>query len=660
MPPLSWLLLALLAAVALAAAFFMYRRREPPGPGRMVLAGLRGAVLVLLLLLLFDPEVPGAAGHGAGRTVVLVDASLSMGAPTEGGGGSAGTPWSAALDSVRARGAGRVLLFGAGVRAVAADSLAATSPGEPASRLAPAIRAAAESGASDAVVLTDGRLEDAAEAARVAADAGFRVRVRLVGGGSLADRAVAEVGAPEWAEAGKPMHVRIAVAATDAAGGDSVPVVLRRDGSVLARGTVRAPAPGRLATIDLEIRPDAPDGGGLVRFEAAVDQGDSVPDDDARAFYVFVSDAPSRVAVVSLQPGQEARFLVPVLGDALGLPVAGFIHVAGERWVRTGGAMDAGAAASASDVRSAAQDADLLVLLGLGSDAPTWAVQAAEGARHLLVLPTGDSPPDVVPLRLPPPTTGEWYVTREPPATPLSGYLSGLAADSLPPLLDLRVVEPPSGGWAPLEARRMRSGAAAPALVLGSVAGRRWAVALADGWWRWAFRPGAPRDAYRALWSAVAGWILQGRSGAGVAAVRPAAWAVQRDGPLAWVAGGIGPDSIRVAVTDSAGSTVLETTAPADGDTARTVRPAPGRYSYRAAAFLGDSMVAQGEGPLEVERWSNDWIRPRQEAEIAAAERTPGLGSRGQASMRTSPWPWLLAVLLLCGEWLLRRRWGLR
>jgi LPXTG-motif cell wall-anchored protein len=62
----SWALWAGLCAIAAAASIWHYRRRETAGHGRMLLAGLRAAALALLLLILFDPQLPGAGSAAAG------------------------------------------------------------------------------------------------------------------------------------------------------------------------------------------------------------------------------------------------------------------------------------------------------------------------------------------------------------------------------------------------------------------------------------------------------------------------------------------------------------------------------------------------------------------------------------------------------------------
>ena len=457
-----WALFGLAVAASFAVALHTYRRREPAGRGRPLLAALRGVALSLLVLLLFDPELPAAGLGGRGsRPHVLVDGSLSMALPVRPG--AAETRWARAVAEARRLAGGRgVTVFGGVPRVVLADSLAAERPRAPRSELLPALAAVAEAGARRVVVLTDGGVEDAAEVARALPELGLEVEVRPVAEGVVPDRALAEVVAPPWAEAGKPVEVRVGVAALGPAG-DTISVVLRAGGRALARARVVTVDRGRIATAVLAFTPEAPPGpagaageprGGLVRYDLALEPGDAVPDDDRRSFYLFVSERPAGVVLVSFRPDWEPRFLLPVLGEALGLPVQGYV-AAGGRFVRLGAGADAGRRAGEPEVRRLAAQADLLVLHGVGREAPAWARQAA-AARRVLVFPADEGAPAGLPLSLPPPAPGEWYVHAELPPSPIAPLLGELRAEELPPLAGLRPVEPTAGAWAPLVAQPVR------------------------------------------------------------------------------------------------------------------------------------------------------------------------------------------------------------
>ncbi|HUH13608.1 MAG TPA: VWA domain-containing protein, partial [Longimicrobiales bacterium] len=305
MTPLAWTLFALLTATAAAGVALLYRRREPDVPGRAVLLGLRVLALALLLLLLFDPrmEAPGRPRAGAAPAVV-VDRSLSMALPLTPG--AERTRWQAALEAVADIGPSAVLVTGdgGGPGPLAPDSLRRLAPELPTSRLSPALRAAVEAGARRVVVVTDGRLEDVAEVGRWLPATGAALEVRVVGD-PLPNRWLAEIRAPGWAEPGEPVALTATVAATGTA--DSVTLVARRDGAVVARRTVAAPAAGRTLDVPMEAPPPRSAAGGWARYEVALEGSDAVPDDDVRTVYVRVADEPAGVALVSFRPDWEPR-----------------------------------------------------------------------------------------------------------------------------------------------------------------------------------------------------------------------------------------------------------------------------------------------------------------------------------------------------------------
>lgn len=660
---LSWALFALAATGTLAVVHHLYRRREAPGHGRTLLLMLRWLALTLLILLLFDPHlpVPGFASGGE-RTRVLVDASLSMALPRAPG--DTTTRWQAAVREAARAGSDEVLLFGDVARSVPKDSLASLEPSATSSRLLPALQAASEAGARRVVVLTDGGIDDAAEVRRTLPALGLDVEIRRITEGALGNRALVEVEAPAWAEAGKPLRVRASVAAVGGAG-DTVDVELRRDGRVLATTRVAVPDSGRLAEALLEFEPDAPEAGGLVRYDVAIAGDDAAPDDDVRSVYVHVGERPTGVALVSLRPDWEPRFLMPVLEEALGLPVRGFLRAARERYVEMGAGADAGRPADEATVRRIVREADLVVIHGMGPGAPVWAAEAVREARRALIFPEPGARDAGVPITLPPAMPGEWYPTADLPASPVAALLAAMPTAALPPLTGVRPVAALDGAWSPITATRGGRGTGAPVVVAREADGRRWAVATAEGFWRWAFRGGEARQAYRRLWSAIGGWLIEGDAAAGDSVVRPVRIAARRGEPIGWLVGSSDADSVALRITDAEGAVVMDTVVSAlRGDTAYTPPLAPGHYAYGARVFTGDTEAGAAEGPISVESYSPEFLRASAEIGAFDAEdaREPAIRNivREGRPLHTLPWVYLMIVGLVCTEWVLRRRWGLR
>jgi len=447
-----------------------------------------------------------------------------------------------------------------------------------------------------------------------------------------------------------------------------VTVEVRQGERVVASARVPLPDSARLAEAALEFVPEAPEGGGIVRYDVAIAGSDAAPDDDVRSVYVQVGERPAGVALVSLRPDWEPRFLMPVLEQALGLPVRGFLRVADGRYVEMGAGEVAGRPADEAAVRRVVGGADLVVLHGLGDAAPAWALEAARRARRALIFPATSARDAGVPLALPPAMAGEWYPTSDIPASPVASLLAAMPTVSLPPLTGVRPVVGLDGAWAPLTVSRGGRGSGAPVVVAGEKDGRRWAVATAEGFWRWAFRGGEARQAYRRLWGAIGGWLAEQNFAPGDSAVRPVRIVARRGEPIGWVAGAAEADSVAVRITDATGAVVVDTVvSELRGDTAYTAPLAPGHYGYAARAFVGGAEVGAAEGPISVESFSPEFLRAG--AEIGAFDGAGGAGAPDPAirnivregePLHTLPWVYLMIVGLVCTEWVLRRRWGLR
>ncbi|MEO5511359.1 MAG: vWA domain-containing protein [Longimicrobiales bacterium] len=652
-----WIGYIVIALLALAVVLYVYRRREPTGRGRTFLAALRWAAIALLLLLVFDPRLRQPFQRTqAGRAPVLLDASLSMLLPADDG-----TRWrNASAEAVKRAGPGGIVLFSDVPRTIAPDSLAAHVPGGTHSRLLPALQAVAEAGTTAVTVITDGDIEDADAIARWLPRLGVRVEWVAPENGSR-NATLAELSAPAWAEAGKPVTLQAVVQSTGTTR-DSMHVMLRQDGRVIGTASLQTPGAGRTANVMVSARPNAPAGGGFVRIEATIDDGGTFHDDDVRNVYVFVSDDPAGVVLISLEPDWEPRFLLPVLERAAGLPTRGYLRGADGMWLRAGAGLDAGKRVPEDVVRRAAQNADLLVIHNASRVMPAWLSTALPAARRLLVLPAIDASGVPLPLQLATATTDDWFVSSDAPPSPVAPLLTGLLADDVPPLEALQIAAGPPGAWSPLTVTRGRRGRPAPLVLAGETDGKRWAVALGMGYWRWAFAGGAARDVYNRLWSSLAGWLTRDATGADVAALRPVERAVLRGEPVRFVSRAGAMDSVTVRYTHAAGGTPNVVTVRADRDTAVTGVLPPGTYRYDATGYAA-AMTVRAAGELTVETYSPEFARARASlADGGAAVRT--LRARVRASetkpLHTSWLPYALLLLLLAAEWILRRRWGLR
>jgi hypothetical protein len=641
---MSRVLAFLFLAGALAAyARWVYLRVELAVPAGRWLALVRGLALVLVLLLLFDPEVP-RGGDGASSRWVLLDASLSMTASDDG----ATSAWAGASDRARAlRGDGwRVMRFGAGALEPVDDD-----PGEASlsgSRLVPALQSAVEAGAREVRVLSDGRFEDAV-ALRAALE-GLPLRVTFERfGGEVANVGVTRLNVPDM-----PRPDERAVAEVEVHGGqpgDSIEISVLEEDVEVATTRVAAPSAGLRVRTSIEL--PAPVSAGRVRYTARVRASrDGYAGDDEAVAYAAVGFEEGGLVLLSLQPDWEPRYLLPVLEEVTGLSATGYLRAGADRYVRLGRASERGRPADSASVRSAAAGAALLVVHGLGADAEPWVASMVKNGRRL-VLPADADGVRGMGMEVEDPQAGEWYPSADVPTSPVAGALAGVDFQGLPPLTGVMAPSEPERQPA-LQLQLRGTGAPVSAFRMTASEDGRLVVALASGWWRWAARDEA-YPAYRSLWSGLAGWLLGGDAVVG-AEPRPESWVVPRGAAVTW---NIPGDSaaVRISLTRE-GGVVADTVVMAGGLVLTPSLP-PGRYAYAVVGeTTGDSLAA---GRFDVAATTPEMLPAVADSGLAALAATshPAVDAGGRP-VRTHPLPYLLIIGLLCGEWIVRRRSGLR
>src|SRR2546428_295067 len=261
------------------------------------LALLRVTGVAALALLLWNPAVHRDL-PGGDQPLILLDASLSM----------AGAPWRAALDTAHALArAQHGVIWRFGDRVTAFDT---APPGDGASRLGPALDAAAARG-GPVIVVTDGDVGDAAD---LPADLRARARLIVVPRPDFFDAFVASVSGSRRLTTGDTLTLEVTVGTAGkrerGMGHGKATLTVSVAGRRLAARGVTLPDRGTITT-GLTIPPSrfpSPGWSALqVRLEGV---GDSEPRDDARLFVVQVSAQPAAVVVAS-PPDWEPRFLAP-------------------------------------------------------------------------------------------------------------------------------------------------------------------------------------------------------------------------------------------------------------------------------------------------------------------------------------------------------------
>jgi hypothetical protein len=350
------LLSLVVLALAVALVLWLYRREgAAPVTRKLLLAGLRLAALVGIVIVILDPvRVLERIREIEGVTIVLVDESASMSVrdryPPE-----LGEPLAArihatpeelgmltraqvvrrllldderpVLEALAERNPVRVLGFGRKVLPrveLQRGQIADGELGEPtmdATDLAAALREAMEGGegrpTAAVVLLTDGR-SNTGEDPMVAAEALRRrdIPVHAVGIGDPSDprnTAVVDVRAPRRTLTSEPFSIRVRLRAEGVPGEESRLVVTRRSrgangGTPIKEYRVRFPAEGHEIAVDLTDSRDEP---GKLIYEARLTplERETTVDDNVAEAQVEVVDEKLRLLLVAGGPGREYRAL---------------------------------------------------------------------------------------------------------------------------------------------------------------------------------------------------------------------------------------------------------------------------------------------------------------------------------------------------------------
>ena len=597
----------LLAIVAgLIVALIQYGPRELRNASSLITALLRAGAVALIVALLLD--APAGLAKPVPAWAVL-DASLSM---TRGD----SVLWRAARDSVRRAKVDSTFLFGDSVRR--ADTIGA--PHDQASVLRPAVERALGAG-HPLVVVTDGEIDDP-DAAQVLPPGS---RLIVLTHQPRRDAAVASIEAPRAVVSGDTAEIRVGIAA-GALGSRPGSLALSLEGAPIAQQSFDSLPPfgERVLTMKVKLESAGGAGGGPEVLRAVT----TAPEDaehhnDTLAVTVDVSRAASAV-FVSTSPDFDARFALAVLRGSLGIPTRGYWKVAPGEWRNEGSFSPVGE----SEVRQALRDAPVAVIHG-DTSAFGDPRRATSGPLALIVTSATD---------------GEWYPASAP-SSPIAPALSGVVWDSLPPIAEAAQV--PTGNWTGVETRRGRGEERKP-LVVGTDAPRRVAVVAAAGLWRWRFRGGVAADAFTAFWGGIFDWLAAERADRRAAV--PDDRVVHAGEPVRWRKGSSADSVVALTLRPRGGARMDSLTLrfPPGANVVASKPLSPGIYD----------VTTQGGKSLLAVNASREWL-PRA-PRLSAARQRGTLSAETAPRLRGAGWAYALVILMLCAEWLLRRRHGMR
>ncbi len=599
-----------LAAVCAVASYWWLERIGARGWVAVTCRAIAwGTLGVLVLNASCATSVSRGWGGGAPSPLVLLDASLSM----------AGRPdWSRMRDSAHAL--GEVRFFGDD------RSSQDTSRLRGQSRLGPALRAAASTDRAIRV-LTDGELDDGAD---IPDDLLARASVTLFPREPKADAAITRLTGPARITRGDSLTLEGEVAVSPSTVPGSGTIMVRGGERVLAQRRVSLEPGGRP-----RFRVTVPSRGlrsGAHLLEVSLSSnGDEDERNDARLHRLDVVPTPG-VVLVADPADWDAKFLYRTLADVAELPVRGYVRVADGVWH----AMRDLRVVPDREVRRAARNADLLIVKGRD---PREGVAQTTRARGLWHWPSGEGGETQL--------AGDWYLAAEA-VSPIAHAFLGLPVDSFPPATRVTPVEPRATDWTALSAQAGRRGAPRPVVIGREQGGRRRILVTADGLWRWAFRGGSSEQGYRAWVAATTTWLLSGRDPSMGRAV-PIRPVVEHSRPVTfrWTAQEpADPLPIRLEGPDGP----IDDTLRFDGGGEASVWLPPGAYRYRVSG-------EEATGVIGVERYSDEWGVRR----VTLSERDASMVQRAASiSARELLWLFGLCIMAFTGEWMARRRLGLR
>jgi len=730
-----------LAVTALAAGVWLsFRgfRSEPAGARRVALLGFRLLAALLLLVLILEPGIElRSESRVRARVALLFDTSRSMQFPAAPSGPTRAQEllhWAQQHqpDLVELGARFQVDAYGFDKDVQPTDPMRLPSdPQGPATDILGAITSAASAGTggrplAGVLVASDGA--DNAELSQGVSPAAAAELRKLnapvfalpVGARALKDLAVEKVAVDDFAFVRNQVTVDVILTARGFSATE-VPVVLRREGQVVAQRTVRISGDQSRYEVKLSFVPDRT-GKFAFTVAAPVYEGEAIAQNNSRSFVLKVIRDRVRVLLVVGRPSWDVRFLRQLLKKDPNVDLISFFIL------RTPGDDPHSSQDELSLIPFPTQEIfqeqlktfDLVIFQNfnhrpyrmsqyldgiaayvrdggafamIGGDqsfsAGDYAGTPIEDVLPVSLLPPGPTAVDETPVQLHLTEAG-----RRHPITELAAHAGQNDSiwSALPKLPGVNTSGPLKGGAQVL----LESGEGRPVLVVGEAARGRVLALLTDSSWFWSFvAAGAQQGprAYETFWHSAIRWLVRdpALTPMRVASERPTfepggeppALDVQVRGSDYGAAAGAHIGVVISSATDPAPRPAGMAQAGPDGN-ARVVLPPlpPGAYKAQVTAKRPDgTAVGEAEDAFVVAPASREQIEaaPRPDILQAVASATKGkmvdpadpLASlpwrdpeRVEVGQRTSKplwdnWKVLVLLCLVVGaEWTLRRRWG--
>ncbi len=732
-------MLALAITALVAAVYLSFRgfRSEPAGGRRLALLAFRLLAALLVLVLLLEPGIElRSESRVRARVALLFDTSRSMQFPASPGGPTRAQEmirWARQHQPDLAQLMGRFQVdaytFDKDVQPADPGRLPADPQG-PATDILGAITGAAAAGTggrplAGLFVASDGA--DNAELSQGLSPAATAELHKLnapvfalpVGAHALKDLAVERVAVDDFAFVRNQVTVDV-ILTTRGFGSTDVPVVLRREGQVVAQKTVHVSGDSR-SEVKLSFVPDRI-GKFAFTVSAPVYEGEAIAQNNSRSFVLKVIRDRVRVLLVVGRPSWDVRFLRQLLKRDPNVDLISFFIL------RTPGDDPHSSQDELSLIPFPTQEIfqeqlktfDLVIFQNfnhrpyrMSQYLDGIAAYVRDGGAFAMIggdqsFSAGDysgTPiEDVLPVSLLPPgptavdeTPVQLHLTdagRRHPITELaaSGAQNESVWSALPRLPGLNTTGPLKGGAQTL----LQSSEGRPVLVVGEAGRGRVLALLTDSSWYWSFVAAGMQQgprAYETFWHSAIRWLVRdpALTPMRVASERPSfepggdapALDVQVRGSDYGAAAGAQIAVVTSSANDPAPRPAGAAMAGPDGN-ARVVLPAlpSGAYKAQVTAKRADgTVIGEAEDAFVVAPASREQIEaaPRPDLLQAIASATKGRvidasdslaglawhdPERVEVGQRTSRplwdnWKVLVVLCVVVGaEWTLRRRWG--
>ena len=656
---LSALVLTGLVICAGLFSFWVYSRMEIAISSWKSLAILRFLTLSMVLLLIWDPNIPVARTEIGQDTVwVLLDGSQSM-RPTD-------QSRPGLLEEVMERLTEmeemplRIMLFGERPRFVSADSVESIDFRDELSTLGPALVSAAEAGASDVLVLSDFRINDVETLDSYSQTYGLDVKFERL------DMERRNVGVEDFMVfRNDPLEETVTAQASIFSEGlqedESITIEIFEEENLVGSEEVNPISIGNTLMFEVEL-PINHEASGLLEYRISLGiLEDDFSLDNQKSTFIDMSFSDKEIVFLSMKPDWEPRFLLPVLSEVSGLSFEGFLSLGDDQFLSMNDIEGDESIVTESRVKRAVAASRILIVHGLAGDSPDWVVDALDNSSSTIAFIEDGTAASKMGVSTQQSTVeGEWYLESSLKPSPLASTLSGIDLTSLAPLNAVLPMLDPNSHLRPIEFRRNGLGQIQAPLILNESDDSKQALVLASGFWRWSSRGGNSREVYRRLWSGVLGWLMASEVASNRRLVEPEVRVWSENDQSRWSAWGLANNNIRLMIYKDE-ILVQDTTVIVNPESQFFINGLGlGSYSYRADDINSGDLL--GSGRFKVENHSLEWFRvPRDLVDIYSdLPSSTVIGSGFSRPLHTYVIPYLLIIIFLSIEWIGRRQRGLR